>query len=64
MGTAENQVELENDVIEAAERAGVSRVVKVSILGAEAGSPVTFRDWHGRVEERLEESGMGFRSPS
>jgi len=60
MGTAENQVELENDVIEAAESAGVGRVVKLSIFGAEAGSPVPFRDWHGRIEERLEASGMGF----
>jgi uncharacterized protein YbjT (DUF2867 family) len=60
MGTAENQVELENDVIDAAVRAGVRRVVKLSIYGAEIGSPVPFRDWHGRIEARLEGAGLAY----
>ena len=60
MGTAENQVELENDVIAAAVRAGVRHVVKLSIYGAEIGSPVPFRDWHGRIEARLEGSGLAY----
>jgi uncharacterized protein YbjT (DUF2867 family) len=54
------QVELESDAIEAAVRAGVRRVVKLSVLGAQAGSPVPFRDWHGRIEERLRDSGTDF----
>jgi uncharacterized protein YbjT (DUF2867 family) len=60
MGTAENQVELENDVIATAVRAGIRRVVKLSIYGAEIGSPVPFRDWHGRIEARLKGSGLGY----
>jgi uncharacterized protein YbjT (DUF2867 family) len=60
MGSAENQVELENDAIEAAGRVGVHHVVKLSIHGAEIGSPVPFRDWHGRIEEKLERSGLSY----
>jgi len=54
------QVELESNAVDAAVRAGVRRVVKLSILGAEIGSPVPFRDWHGRIEERLKGSGADF----
>lgn len=54
------QVELEANAVDAAVRAGVRRVVKLSILGARAGSPVPFRDWHGRIEEKLENSGVDF----
>lgn len=52
-----NQVDLESNAVDAAVRSGVRRVVKLSILGAEAGSPVPFRDWHGRIEQRLKASG-------
>lgn len=54
------QVELESNAVDAAVRAGVRRVVKLSILGAETGSPVPFRDWHGRIEERLKDSRAEF----
>lgn len=54
------QVELESNAVDAALRAGVRRVVKLSILGAQAGSPVPFRDWHGRIEGRLKDSGADF----
>lgn len=55
-----DQIELESGAIDAAVRAGVRRVVKLSILGAQANSPVPFRDWHGRIEEKLKGSGMDF----
>lgn len=54
------QVELESNAIDAAARAGIRRVVKLSILGAEAGSPVPFRDWHGRIEQRLKDSSVHY----
>jgi uncharacterized protein YbjT (DUF2867 family) len=54
------QVELECNAVDAAARAGVRRVVKLSVLGAKEGSPVPFRDWHGRIEERLRDSGTDF----
>jgi uncharacterized protein YbjT (DUF2867 family) len=52
------QVEYEIGVIEAAAATGVRRIVKLSALGAEIGSPVAFWDWHGRIEQRLRASGV------
>ncbi len=52
------QVEYETRVIDAAKEAGVRRIVKLSALGAEIGSPVAFWDWHGRIEEHLLASGV------
>ncbi len=52
------QVEYETGVIDAAREAGVRRIVKLSALGAEIGSPVAFWDWHGRIEEHLLASGV------
>lgn len=51
------QVEYETRVIDAAREAGVRRIVKLSALGAEAGSPVAFWDWHARIEKHLRASG-------
>ena len=53
-----HQVEYETRVIDAAKEAGVRRIVKLSALGAEIGSPVAFWDWHGRIEEHLRASGL------
>src|ERR687893_422588 len=55
-----SQVEHETTVIDAAAGAGVRRVVKLSALGAEVGSPVAFWDWHGRIEDHLRASGIPF----
>lgn len=66
-GNVPGQVEHETDLIDAAARAGVERIVKLSALGARAGSPLSFWDWHGRIEERLRESEIGWtmlRPPS
>lgn len=52
------QVEYETGVIDAAASASVSRIVKLSALGAEVGSPLAFWDWHGRIEEHLRASGV------
>jgi uncharacterized protein YbjT (DUF2867 family) len=40
-------------VIDAASSAGVRRIVKLSTVGAEIGSPLGFWDWHGRIERYL-----------
>src|SRR3712207_3866308 len=50
------QVEYETGVIDAAREIGMRRIVKLSALGAEVGSPVAFWDWHGRIEEHLRAS--------
>lgn len=52
------RVEWETNAITSAAAAGVSRVVKLSTVGAEPGAPVAFWDWHGRVEEHLRSSGV------
>jgi len=36
----------------------VRRIVKLSALGAEAGSPLAFWDWHGKIEDHLRASGV------
>lgn len=54
------QAEYETAVIDAARAAGVGRIVKLSALGAEAGSPVAFWDWHGRIEGHLADSGLRY----
>jgi uncharacterized protein YbjT (DUF2867 family) len=52
------RVEWETSAIDAAAAAGVRRIVKLSTIGAAAGAPVAFWDWHGRVEEHLGSSGV------
>jgi uncharacterized protein YbjT (DUF2867 family) len=52
------QVEYEIGMIEAAREAGIQRIVKLSALGAEIGSPVAFWDWHAQIEQHLQASGV------
>jgi uncharacterized protein YbjT (DUF2867 family) len=57
-GNVPGQVDFETSVIDAAARAGVTRIVKLSARGAAPGSPVAFWDWHARIEEHLAASGV------
>jgi uncharacterized protein YbjT (DUF2867 family) len=51
--------DLEARAIDAASRAGVTHVVKLSVIGAE--SPVlTFSKWHARSEKHLKDSGLAW----
>jgi uncharacterized protein YbjT (DUF2867 family) len=50
----------ETAAIDAAVAAGVRRVVKLSAMAAEPGSPAAFWDWHGQVEQHLRASGAGW----
>jgi uncharacterized protein YbjT (DUF2867 family) len=53
------KVEHENAVIDAAAAAAdVSKIVKLSTLGAKVGSPLPPFDWHGRIEQHLRLSGL------
>jgi uncharacterized protein YbjT (DUF2867 family) len=52
------RAELEGNVMDAAVRAGVGKVVKASAHGAEPGSPTAFLDTLGRSEQHLKESGL------
>lgn len=52
-----HQVELESNFIDAAKKAGVQHIVKLSVMGA-GELPSTFQKWHRQIEERLEASGI------
>lgn len=49
---------LQNAVIDAAKRAGVPHVVRLSVLGADEKSPVTLSRWHAQTDAHLKASGL------
>lgn len=51
-------LELQDNLVEVAKRAGVGHIVRMSAFGADAGSTVSIRRLHGRSDERLERSGV------
>jgi uncharacterized protein YbjT (DUF2867 family) len=54
-----HQVELETNFIDAAKKAGVRHIVKLSVMNA-GELPSTFQKWHRQIEEHLEASGMAW----
>jgi uncharacterized protein YbjT (DUF2867 family) len=50
------RVEWESRAIDVAAGSGVRRIVKLSSIEAEPGSPAAFWDWHGRIEQHLRDS--------
>src|SRR6478672_6547694 len=61
-GPTEDLVDLQGNVIDAARRAGVRHVVKLSVFGADLpGAPgVRFMRQHVDVERRLRDSGLAW----
>ncbi len=57
MPNTPDQVELESNFINAAQKANVQHIVKLSVMGA-GKLPSTFQKWHRQIEEHLEASGM------
>ena len=55
-----NQPEMEGALIEAAGRAGIGRIVKLSASGAAPNSPVALMRRHAQAERILEASGLGY----
>lgn len=55
-----HQVRMETNLVSAAQRAGVHRVVKLSVLGASRNSRSVIARWHREAEELVERSGMSF----
>jgi uncharacterized protein YbjT (DUF2867 family) len=55
-----NMVALQHNFIEAAKKAGVQHVVKLSAFGADVNSPIMLGRWHGESEKELEASGMAY----
>jgi uncharacterized protein YbjT (DUF2867 family) len=52
--------QLHGHLIDAAKRAGVKQVVRLSASGAATNSPTPFLKWHGETDERLARSGISF----
>jgi uncharacterized protein YbjT (DUF2867 family) len=53
-------LEVQSNFIEAARKAGVAHVVKLSGIMPDLDSPFRFARMHGEIERRLEASGMAF----
>jgi uncharacterized protein YbjT (DUF2867 family) len=55
-----NQLELMNAFVNAAKRAGVRRIVKLSAIGVDDETQPTAIKWHGANEQHIRESGLAF----
>ncbi len=56
----ENMVELAQNLIGAAQRAGVKHIVRSSARGASPDAPITMGKLHGQVEELIRQSGIPY----
>lgn len=56
----ENLTALELNAVEAAGRAGIPRIVKMSAIDAKADAETAIRRWHGVVEGRIAGEGFAF----
>jgi uncharacterized protein YbjT (DUF2867 family) len=54
------QAQLQNNLIDAARRAEVRHIVKISAMGTAPDSPVSFGRWHAETEQYLAQSGIPF----
>jgi uncharacterized protein YbjT (DUF2867 family) len=55
-----NQLEVMNVFIDAAKRAGVRHIVKLSAIGVDDATQPTAVKWHGANEQRIRQSGIAF----
>ncbi len=57
-GSFPGSAKLHDDAIDAAKKAGVSHVVRLSVNGADANSPVQLARWHAQSDAHLQASGL------
>jgi uncharacterized protein YbjT (DUF2867 family) len=55
-----SMVEVSNNLVEAAKKAGVRHIVKSSGMGAESEPGITLTRWHRAAEKAIEASGIAF----
>src|SRR5438094_9573203 len=55
-----NEVEMVNAFVDAAKRAGVRHIVKLSLIGVDAGPRFMLGEWHAANEQHIRESGLAF----
>jgi uncharacterized protein YbjT (DUF2867 family) len=58
--SAPDMLEVQSNFVDAAKKAGVKHVVKLSGIMPEIDSPFRFARMHGEAERKLEESGMAY----
>jgi uncharacterized protein YbjT (DUF2867 family) len=58
--TAPNQIETENNIIDAAKEAGIKRIVKLSAPIVTSPAKVDVSEWHRQIEEHLDKSEIEF----
>lgn len=57
---APQQVQQHSNAIEAAQRAGVGYIVRVSVIGAGIDAPFQLGRWHGETDRALADSGVAY----
>lgn len=57
---APDVAQLQGNAVEAAQRAGVRHLVKLSALGVSPDAPVSLLRWHADVERQIVDSGVGY----
>src|SRR5438045_3077373 len=55
-----NQLEVMNTFVDAAKRAGIRHIVKLSAIGVDEATQPTAVKWHAANEEHIRESGVAF----
>ena len=58
VGDTPDQQQLEINVVDEAEAAGVAHIVKTSMLGANPDATMTFARWHAAVEQHIAGTGI------
>jgi len=56
----QKQTELQGNVVDAAKKAHVKYIVKLSALGTSADSPISLARWHRQTEVEIEKSGIAY----
>lgn len=57
---SQDQVEQEANLVQAAKKAGVKHLVKISALGASPDSNIHLARWHAQIESYIKDSGLDF----
>jgi uncharacterized protein YbjT (DUF2867 family) len=55
-----NQLEVTNRLVDAAKRAGIRQIVKLSAIGVDDATQPTVIKWHAANEQHIRESGLAF----
>jgi uncharacterized protein YbjT (DUF2867 family) len=55
-----NMVDVTAGFVEEAAKSGVKQIVKLSVIGADAETPLVLARWHREMEKKIESSGIPF----